>query len=94
MELMESIKVLAVLGKACVNADWREAFFANPENVAQELVGPLNENELSQIRDLAGLGEIPEPLERQAFIAEVNEKLGGIASILSCPDRPCPRGGD
>jgi hypothetical protein len=91
---MESIKVLAVLGKACVNADWCEAFFANPETVARQLVGSLNENELAQILDLGGLGVIPESKERQAFIAEVKQKLGGIHTILTCPDRPCPREGD
>jgi len=90
---MESIKVLAVLGKACVSASWRDQFFGAPEATARALVGALNENELMQVLDLGGLGELPGDWPNQAdFVAAVKKALNDVKIMYACPQRPCPRG--
>jgi hypothetical protein len=89
---MESIKVLAVLGKACTNASWREQFFQAPEATAQLLVGPLNEDEQIQVRDLGGLGQLPETFtNRDEFVAAVRSVMDAVKTTYACPQRPCPR---
>ena len=90
---MESIKVLAVLGKACANAAWREQFFEAPEATAQALVGALNENELMQVLDLGGQGQLPTNWpNREAFVVAVSDVMDQVRTTYSCPQRPCPRG--
>lgn len=90
---MESIKVLAVLGKMCVSESWRDQFFEAPEATANALVGALNENELMQVLDLGGLGPLPGDWSNRAdFVSAVQNALNDVRILYACPQRPCPRG--
>ena len=94
MERPRSKDVLAVVGRLCVDPDFREAFFADPRGAAREFVGELSTSELEQIDDLGGNGEVPEGFNRELFIPHAQGSFGNVYSAYDCPERPCPGRGD
>jgi hypothetical protein len=94
MERPRSKDVLAVVGRLCVDPDFRLAFFADPRSAAQEFVGELSTSELEQIDDLGGNGEIPKGLKPELFVPRAQGAFGNVYSAYDCPERPCPGRGD
>lgn len=91
---MRSKDVLTVLGMLCIRPRWRAQFFENPRAKAQELVGILNDFELQQIDDLAGLGKLPREVSRENYVARLTNALDAICLAGNCPDPPCPKDPD
>lgn len=94
MDRPRSKDVLAVVGRLCVDPDFRTAFFADPRGAARAFVGELSTYELEQIDDLAGNGEMPEGFSRETFIPQAQGAFGHVNSAYDCPERPCPGRGD
>ena len=94
MERPRSKDVLAVVGRLCVDADFRVDFFADPRGAAQAFVGELSTYELEQIDDLGGNGEMPEGFNRELFVPQAQGAFGNVNSAYDCPERPCPGRGD
>lgn len=87
--MTSSKDVLTVVGMLCVSRNFRSQFFLNPEATAQDLVGRLRDDELAQVRGLAG-GHLTVEAERHAFAERMKTALDGVYSAATCPDPPCP----
>lgn len=90
MERPRSKDVLAVVGRLCVDEDFRVDFFADPRRAACAFVGELSTSELEQIDDLGGRGELPEGFNRELFVPQAQGAFGHVYSAYECPTRPCP----
>ncbi len=87
--MTSSKDVLTVLGMLCASRNYRSQFFLNPEAVAQDLVGRLRDDELVQVRALAGL-HLSVEAGRHAFAERMQSALDAVYSEATCPDPPCP----
>lgn len=87
-----SKNVMAVVGRVCVSRRFRDEFFEDPRGVAQAFVGRLSADELTQIDDLGGAGELPPGFDRDRFKSGAKEAFGEVYSFYLCPTRPCPQG--
>jgi hypothetical protein len=94
MERPRSKDVLAVMGRLCVDEEFRSYFFADPRGAAQAFVGELSTSELKQIDDLGGNGAMPVGLNREMFVPRAQAAFGHVYSAFDCPARPCPGKGD
>ena len=90
MERPRSKDVLAVLGRLCIDEDFRSYFFADPRGAALAFVGELSTSELEQIDDLGGNGEMPEGFNRELFVPTAQTAFDKVLSAYDCPERPCP----
>ena len=86
--MARSKDVYTVLGLMCVDSEFREAVFAQP-NYATALVGSLSPDEEEQINGLAGLPSASDT-QREAFITNLRQQLEGVRMALGCPNFPCP----
>jgi hypothetical protein len=93
-ERPRSKDVLAVMGRLCIDEDFRADFFVDPRGAAQAFVGELSPSELEQIDDLGGNGEMPDGQNREMFVPQAQSALGNVYSAYDCPERPCPGRGD
>lgn len=87
-----SKNVMAVVGRLCVSRGFRDEFFKDPRRVAQAFVGPMSADELVQIDNLGGAGELPPGFDRDRFKGGAKEAFDGVYSFYMCPFPPCPRG--
>ena len=90
MERPRSKDVLAVMGRLCIDEDFRAYFFTDPRAAARAFVGELSTIELQQIDDLAGNGEMPEGFTRELFVPRAKARFGDVYTAYDCPERPCP----
>jgi hypothetical protein len=90
--MASSKDVLAVVGMMVVNSRFRAEFLNNPEDAAADLVGKLRQDEVIQIRNVAGKRDLPAGQTRQQYLAAVNTACEALAqaSGCSCPSPPCP----
>jgi hypothetical protein len=86
--MARSKDVYTVLGKLCIDEEYRGAFFEQPVTKARELIGSLTTDEIDQITALAGYTK--PPAERTAFIAMAKSAMHGVYAAYNCPVRPCP----
>jgi hypothetical protein len=73
----------------CISRPFRTAFFAEPQEKAESLVGTLRDDEIEQILWLAGDGETL-GLTRDAFRDRLQGALDQVWAAIDCPDPPCP----
>jgi hypothetical protein len=90
--MASSKDVLSVVGMLCVNQKFRADFFNNPEGKAEDLVGRLRADEMSQIQTLAGKRDLPAGKTHQQYVAEVTSAFEKVAMAIgcNCPSPPCP----